>query len=196
MLRLSRPSRFGYAQVVSTLALVVALGGTSYAAVQLGKGDVKTRHIAKSAVTSPKIKDGTVKPNDLAASSKQRLWSSVFRFPGGNGTPELAGSYRVLHTLDVPAGTYLVTAAAEFENNSGDVNGALCDVFGAARYVVRFPTGHISSLGGQVVMKMPEAGTIELRCSDLNNVVDGVTRRDSSLTALRVHQATEFVAPD
>ena len=194
MLRLSRPRRFGYAHVVSTLALMVALGGTSYAAVQLTKGEVKSRHIAKNAVTSSKIKNGTVKPKDLAASSKQRVWSSVHRFAGGNGTPELTGSFVTLHTLEVPAGTYLVTAAAEFENNAGVDNAAICDVFEAARYVVDMPTGYTNSLGGQVIVTKATAGTIELRCIDSSNVVDGVTRRDSSLTALKVHQATQFPA--
>ncbi|WP_370248322.1 hypothetical protein [Nocardioides sp.] len=47
--------------IVSTAALVVALGGTSYAATQ-----IRTADIADNAVTSAKIKDGAVKTNDLA----------------------------------------------------------------------------------------------------------------------------------
>ena len=53
-----------YAAVTSTLALVVALGGTSYAATQIG-----TRQIKDDAVTSPKIKNDTVKGKDVLESS-------------------------------------------------------------------------------------------------------------------------------
>jgi hypothetical protein len=65
-----------------------------------------------------------------------------------------------------------------------------------ARYVVNLATGTIGSLGGQVVVTLTAPGEISLRCFDANTVVDGVTRRDSSLTALRVHQATQVSPPD
>ena len=71
-------SRLTYANVVATLALVLAVGGgTVYAAVQLGKNSVESRNIApgaveasdlgKNAVSSPKIKPGSIKGDDLAA---------------------------------------------------------------------------------------------------------------------------------
>jgi hypothetical protein len=49
-----------YANVTATLALVVALGGTSYAVGTIGTQDLKP-----NAVTSPKIKNGQVKAPDL-----------------------------------------------------------------------------------------------------------------------------------
>jgi hypothetical protein len=69
-------SRLTYANVVATLALVLAIGGgTVYAALQLGKNDVKSKNIAKgavktsdlhaNAVTSPKLKDGTIAGDDI-----------------------------------------------------------------------------------------------------------------------------------
>ncbi|WP_281289801.1 hypothetical protein [Nocardioides rubriscoriae] len=62
--------------IVSTMALVVALGGTSYAATQIGSNDIKN-----GAVTSPKIKDGTIKPIDLAP-------GTVRTGPAGPAGPE------------------------------------------------------------------------------------------------------------
>lgn len=44
-----------YANVVSTLALFIALGGVSYAAVQLPANSIKTKHIRNNAVTLGKI---------------------------------------------------------------------------------------------------------------------------------------------
>ena len=49
-----------YSNVIATLALMIALGGTSYAAVTLGKNSVRSRNIANGAVTSSKIKNGAV----------------------------------------------------------------------------------------------------------------------------------------
>jgi hypothetical protein len=57
--------RLSYANVVATLALFIALGGSSYAAVQLTRGSVKTQHIARGAVTGIKVKNGTLRKGDF-----------------------------------------------------------------------------------------------------------------------------------
>lgn len=56
-----------YANVVSTLCLFILLGGSSYAAVTLKKNSVKGKHIAKNAVTAPKVADGSLLARDFAA---------------------------------------------------------------------------------------------------------------------------------
>jgi len=76
-MRLPRPS---YANVVSTLALLVALGGTSaFAASKLGPrsvgesqlrpGAVTAQKLRKGAVTAPKIKPAAIKQGKLANGS-------------------------------------------------------------------------------------------------------------------------------
>ena len=73
-----RRPRLSYANVAATIALVLAVGGgTVYAAAQLSKNDVRSRNLApgavktsdlgKNAVTSPKIRNRTVKAGDIAA---------------------------------------------------------------------------------------------------------------------------------
>lgn len=57
--------RLSYANVMATMALFIALGGTSYAAVQLSKGSVKKKHLAKNSVVSKKVKDGTLLSTDF-----------------------------------------------------------------------------------------------------------------------------------
>jgi hypothetical protein len=49
-----------YANVVSTLALFVALGGASYAAIKLPKDSVGNRHLKNQAVATGNIKDGAI----------------------------------------------------------------------------------------------------------------------------------------
>ena len=52
--------------LVAYLALFVALSGTSYAAVKLGRNAVKGSNIAPGAVTSPKVKNGSLLAADFA----------------------------------------------------------------------------------------------------------------------------------
>lgn len=53
--------RLSYANVIATLALVVAVGGTTaYAANQLGKNTVGPKQLKKNAVTTAKVKDGAI----------------------------------------------------------------------------------------------------------------------------------------
>ena len=61
--RLGRPSR---AMVVSFVALVVALGGTGYAAFKLPKNSVGTNQLKNGAVTSNKLRNGAVGGSKLS----------------------------------------------------------------------------------------------------------------------------------
>ena len=55
-----------YANGISTLCLFIVLGGSSYAAIELSNGSVKTKHIAKSAVTTKKVRDASLLAQDFA----------------------------------------------------------------------------------------------------------------------------------
>jgi hypothetical protein len=68
------PRSLTYANVVSTLALVVAMGvgtgvGASYAASKLPKNSVSAKQIKNNAVRSAEIKDGSVTSADVADGS-------------------------------------------------------------------------------------------------------------------------------
>ena len=53
------------AMLVALLALFISMGGGSYAAINLGKNSVGTKQIKGDAVTSEKVKDGTLLANDF-----------------------------------------------------------------------------------------------------------------------------------
>jgi hypothetical protein len=57
------------ALVISVIALFVALGGTSYAAIHLPKNSVGSKQLKKNAVTGAKIKKGAVTSSKLANGS-------------------------------------------------------------------------------------------------------------------------------
>lgn len=70
-------------QSVGIVALIVALGGTSYAALALPKNSVGTKQLRAGAVTSAKIKDKTIRLRDLTKGA---------RVPGPQGPAGAAGA--------------------------------------------------------------------------------------------------------
>src|SRR5712672_4351622 len=56
-----------YASVTATLALIVALGGTGYAAVGLANNSVGTPQLKANAVVSSKVKNGSLLNKDFKA---------------------------------------------------------------------------------------------------------------------------------
>jgi hypothetical protein len=90
-----------YATVASTAALVVALGGTSYAA-----GLVTGQQIKDGTVTGADVKNHSLQTKDLSKSAKKDLTSHVHSTFNDAATAMGAGTKTVL-TLPVPAGSYL-----------------------------------------------------------------------------------------
>jgi len=68
-----------YANVMATLAVFIALGGGAYA-LSLGKGDVKSKHIAKNAVRSKHVKNGGLRLADISQGQSllgSRGWAHI-----------------------------------------------------------------------------------------------------------------------
>src|SRR5215203_5760907 len=59
--------RLSYANVMATIAVFIALGGASYAAIKLPKNSVGNKQLKKNAVTSVKVRDGSLTPQDFGA---------------------------------------------------------------------------------------------------------------------------------
>jgi hypothetical protein len=58
-------SHLTYANAVSSMALFLAVGGVSYAAITLPKNSVGAAQIKKNAVTAAKVRNGSLTPNDF-----------------------------------------------------------------------------------------------------------------------------------
>ncbi len=80
--------RASYANVVATLALFIALGGVSYAAVALPAGSVGTRQLKNHAVTLAKINTRA-----RAALTGRTGRPGAQGAPGGQGPPGTAVAY-------------------------------------------------------------------------------------------------------
>jgi hypothetical protein len=78
--------------VVSTLALVIALGGTSYAAVALPKNSVGNKQLKANAVTSSKVKDRTLRSKDFKAGELPAGSRGLAGAPGPQGDAGAPGA--------------------------------------------------------------------------------------------------------
>jgi hypothetical protein len=63
-----RPPSLTYANVMSTLAVFLVLGGGAYAAVSLPKNSVGAKQIKRGAVNSSKVKDRSLRLSDFKPS--------------------------------------------------------------------------------------------------------------------------------
>jgi hypothetical protein len=116
--------RLSSAHVIALIALFVALGGTSIAAVVLKRGSVKGKHIANNAVTSGKVRNGSLRARDFPVSELpkgdkgEKGDKGDKGDPGEPGAPGPAGDANVVargvtKTGVVAMGTSLETATCE-----------------------------------------------------------------------------------
>jgi len=117
-----------YSNIMATLAVFIALGGTSYAAIALERNSVKSRHIGagqvrksdlgRNAVASAQVRDGSLraadfKPGELPAGpAGQHGANGAIGAAGANGAdgatgakgaPGAAGASGVVRVLDFDA---------------------------------------------------------------------------------------------
>ncbi|WP_205698961.1 hypothetical protein [Conexibacter sp. SYSU D00693] len=81
-----------YANVMATVAVFVALGGSSYAATKLAKDTVGSTQIRSGAVGSSEVKDGSLQVKDFSASQRASLRGptgpqGAAGAPGAKGAP-------------------------------------------------------------------------------------------------------------
>jgi hypothetical protein len=88
-LRAVRPSP---ATVIASIALLVALAGTGYAATSLPKNSVGNNQLQSNAVTSSKVKDHALLKVDFAANQLPRGARGAPGSPGPPGAPGTAGA--------------------------------------------------------------------------------------------------------
>jgi hypothetical protein len=90
-------ARLSYANVTATLALFLALGGTSYAALHLGSADVidnslRSRDIRNGGLLSRDLRDRTIRARDVRSES---LGSRVVKESALGTVPRAANADRV-----------------------------------------------------------------------------------------------------
>lgn len=96
--------RLTYANVVATLALFIALGGSSYAAIKLPKNSVGASQLKTGAVHTGEIRDRTIRLQDISTSARNSLRGQL----GPQGPQGPAGAPAVRHFASLnAAGTFI-----------------------------------------------------------------------------------------
>jgi hypothetical protein len=113
-----------YANVTATLALAIALGGTSYAAGILPVNSVGNRQLRSSAVTTGKVKNGSLLKADFRTGQLPRGLTGA---AGPRGLTGLTGAPGAPGAPGVPALDYNVSDL--FENLNGEQSSGIvsCD---------------------------------------------------------------------
>jgi hypothetical protein len=78
--------RLTYANVMSSIAVFLVLGGAAFAAVKLPKNSVGTKQLKKNAVTSVKIKNGAVTASKVNVTGFPKVPSAVSADNAGHAT--------------------------------------------------------------------------------------------------------------
>ena len=84
-------SRLSYANVIATVALFLALGGSSYAALNLPKASVGPKQLQKNSVSSMKVKPGSLLNSDFKKSALEACAALGAAGPRGPGPQGVRG---------------------------------------------------------------------------------------------------------
>jgi len=149
--------RLTYANVMSSIAVFLVLGGAAFAATQLPKNSVGTKQLKKNAVTSAKVKDGSLKSGDFAAG---QLPAGPQGPKGDKGEKGAKGDAGAPGAPGAPGATNVTVARAEVSLPAG----------GSANQVAVCPAGSRATGGGvnpvgvtakaSLIKSYPSTGTV------------------------------------
>jgi hypothetical protein len=108
-------NRMTYANVTATLALFIALGGTSYAALKLPRNSVGSAQIRTGGVGSSEIHDRSIRLQDISRATRTSLHGAA----GPAGAQGPAGAAAVRHFAAVAASGALVRGDATSGDRAG-----------------------------------------------------------------------------
>ena len=129
--------------IISVMALFVALGGASYAAVKIPKNSVGNTQLRKDAVTSAKVKDRSLLATDFRTGQLPRGATGATGAAGASGVTAangtsgsglgitLTGTPQEVMSTTVssgPAGRMVVTGSFRMYNQTVAAGGSSCGV--------------------------------------------------------------------
>ncbi len=151
------------ALVVSLVALIVALGGTSYAAFTLPKNSVGAKQIKNGAVTTKKIKNGAVTGPKMNLSGVTVPNASHANSAGSATNASHASTADTAQTLAPPEAFHIIGASGEpaFENvwvalaGGGSTPGFYKDQLGVVHLRGEFKNGTSSNTSTGDMFTLP-----------------------------------------
>lgn len=184
---------------VALLALFVAMGGTTWAAVKLPRGSVGTTQLKRNAVIGPKVANHSLTGVDIKLSSlgavpsaKRAATAAVAgtvytaHFENAVTLPDTPTAPLVVASLNVPAGNYVLSAKGQMDTfNSMQI--VECALIAGADVDKSFGQGggsHQSQiLANSLVHSFATAGKVDLACSASNSAALSQVRLNATSVA-------------
>jgi hypothetical protein len=165
--------------IVAYAALLVALSGSAYAAIQLPARSVGTRELKDSAVTNTKVKRGSLLRS--AFKSGQLPAGDAYVIPLGWTPPQpttgpQAGPATVALQLDLPAGSYTYSGVVVASPMDQNVDYMFCSVeIGGPTHVIEDREVHTGGGGAYAVapvsggFTLTKPDTLKVACLSQNS---------------------------
>ncbi len=186
-----------YANVTATLALVVALGGTSYAAIKLPRNSVSSIQVKDRSLLKKDFKTGQLPAGKKGAAGP----AGPAGAPGAGGSAAIVNraealealvpgnADQVVQSMSLPAGSFAVTAKFIAENATAVAGGTLaCTLtIGGAAVDSLGPGAGIDFDQGATTNTLTGAGTLggpgaaAVVCNTANTVSAGSYRAKSMI---------------
>jgi hypothetical protein len=179
-------SRLTFANVIALLALVIALGGSAYAAVSLPKNSVGTKQLKKRAVTNSKLANravtgAKVRPGSLTG--KQIKSSTLGQVPSAAHAGSADTATNAAHAGSADAATNAAHAgSADATTNANHASNS--DQLGGSPPSAFFPASKVQTFNAKLAFGETQtlfsAGTLTFAAKCVQNATDpgGATTRD------------------
>ena len=172
------------AMVVALVSLIVALGGTSYAVVNLPKDSVGTKQLKKKAVTAPKVRANAITSPKVKDRSLLRRDFKKGHLPSGPGNALFAtqsglatlanpAAQAKLATVSLPAGSYTFSAQAfAFQQGpNGSADQVMCSIRTGTNVIAALPTQTTIEPSSNLIIvgatTLEAPATVDLNCSQI-----------------------------
>ena len=186
------------ALVVALIALVVALGGTSYAAFKLPKNSVGTKQLKKHAVSGAKIKNGAVTASKIkknavttakiknGAVTASKINTSGLTVPTANNANQLGGLGPSTYTT---ASNYTQSSTAQAITGTVATIGSPIQITttGTRRVIASAAVHGVNGVAGTgvyLVCRLTIDGTSGVNDTDYASPAGGFTIVDASVSPL------------
>jgi hypothetical protein len=152
-------SKLTYANVMASVAVFIALGGASYAAVKLPQNSVGTKQLKKSAVTTQKIRNGAV------TGAKVKL-STLGKVPSAANADHATGADSAIYSGRATYASAALSASSALNAEEAAKLGGKTSADFASRGSV-FNPGFVKLSAGQTAM-LGQSGpfTLTAGCQD------------------------------
>jgi hypothetical protein len=189
-MRLKGRFRLSYANVMASIALFVALSGTSYAAVRITGKNIKNNTVTTKDIKNYSLQGKDLKKGLLGSANAATLSSAAFQASRDAGPSGVAPSqdYTPVASLAVAPGAYVVFAKVDMQSDQQD--SSRCRLIAEAsadesnRGLRANGTGEAHNL--QLAHTFTQPGTVALNCRTSSG---NWSASDTKILAIKVGSA-------